>query len=122
MDVSFGNVRKEWEHVFSDSSILLCVLGFDEYLKQLSLEWELVNGNSQENLLNISLLDIIHPKDQPQTRSQFKKLLKGEPLSSFENRLQYKDGLYQWLAWNAVPCVDQQLIYVIAQETTHVQK
>ena len=122
MDVSFGNARKEWEHLFAGSSILLCVLGFDGCFKQLNQTWELVYGNSPGDLLNRPLLDIIHPKDQARTKSQLKKLLRHEPLMGFENRLRCKDGLFRCFAWKAVPWVDQQFIYAIAQETTHVRR
>ena len=72
----------------------------DEYGNLIMLEgaWTKTIGWEYEELININMLDIIHPD----FRNDFKEKLKNnyDEIIFVENKVRCKDGQYKWLRWN----------------------
>jgi PAS domain S-box-containing protein len=115
-------VEAELSQVFKLSLDLVCVLGNDGYFKRLNPAFTRTLGYSEQELLEIPFIELVHPDDRQATLAEVEKLSKGQPVECLENRCCCKDGSYRWLSWTAAPDVPiQQLIYAIARDIT-VQK
>jgi PAS domain S-box-containing protein len=76
-------------------------------------------GYSEEELLSISFLSLIHPDDVEPTAEAVKdKLQAGVDVIDFENRYRCKSGEYIWLNWVSRPLADKGLTYAIARDVT----
>ncbi|NQT74374.1 MAG: PAS domain S-box protein [Chloroflexi bacterium] len=53
-------------------------------------------GFSEEELLDVSSLSIVHPEDRKRVRDNAVKMLKGEKSSGYEFRIMAKDGSTRW--------------------------
>ena len=112
----------ELDRFFSLSVDLLCVAGFDGYLKRINPAWEQVLGFSLERLQSQPLLSFIHPGDRDATSSQLAALQTHSQSASFESRFCRADGSHVWLQWNAMPLPDEQMIYASARDITERKK
>jgi PAS domain S-box-containing protein len=50
-----------------------------------------------------NILTFIHPEDLDQSRTQLGRLVAGQTMQGFENRIRAKDGSYRVIAWAGVP-------------------
>jgi PAS domain S-box-containing protein len=103
---------------FALSIDLMCIAGFDGYLKQLNPAWEKTLGWPVEELLSKPYLDFLHPDDVAPTLAAAQRVYSGEMLLSHENRYRCADGSYRWLQWTAQEIVGERLIYAVARDIT----
>jgi PAS domain S-box-containing protein len=75
-------------------------------------------GFSEEELLSMSVFELVHPEDRPQTMREYEKLSAGRPTSDMENRLRVKDDSYRWVAWSYFPVPEDGLAFGVGRDTT----
>jgi PAS domain S-box-containing protein len=95
---------------------MLCIAGFDGYIKQLNPAWEKVLGHDEQTLRSSPLITFVHPEDRAETLGHLDELRQGAYLSYFENRFAVADGSYRWLGWTAAPYPVDQHLYMIARD------
>jgi PAS domain S-box-containing protein len=112
--------RAEGEHekFFDRSNELMGVANLDGNFTRINMAWESTLGYSAEEMARQSILELIHPDDRKDSESVLYDLRLGKAISSFENRCIRKDGSYIWLAWSAIPSVEEGLIYAVARDVT----
>ena len=110
--------EEERDQFFMLSLDMSCIAGFDGYFKQLNPTWEKKLGFTQEELLALPYLELIHPEDRTATVTVVQQLNTGSDIVSFENRYRCKDGSYKWLSWNCTTILNQHSIYAVAQDIT----
>ena len=106
------------DRFFNLSVDLLCVAGFDGYLKRTNPSWERCLGLTTDELQATPVLDLVHPEDRNATARHFGRLASNSEPALFESRFRRRDGSHVWLQWNAMPVPDQQVIYASARDIT----
>jgi diguanylate cyclase (GGDEF)-like protein/PAS domain S-box-containing protein len=110
--------EEDRERLFSLSIDPICVVDFNGYFKDLNSAWTHILGWSKEELLSIPWSSFVHPDDAADTEAIGSKLIAGKPVKDFRNRYVGKDGRTCWLEWNAIPDVQEGLIYAVARDVT----
>ncbi len=111
--------EQELDCFFSLSIDLLCVAGFDGYLKHFNPAWETTLGYTTSELLALPFLEFVHPEDQEATQCEVQKLSTGKaPTINFENRYICKDGSSRWFLWTAVTFFEESSIYAVGRDIT----
>jgi PAS domain S-box-containing protein len=118
MFIERRQAQDELARFFSLSLDMLCVAGFDGYLKRVNPAWEKILGYSEAELLSRPYMDFVHPDDYEATRAEAAKVADGQPVIYFENRYRHKDGTPRWLLWAAAPFMEQQVVYAAARDIT----
>jgi PAS domain S-box-containing protein len=103
---------------FNFSLDMLCVAGFDGYLRMINPAVENTLGYSRQVLLDTPFIEFVHPDDKTATLRAIEQLATGEPVVHFEIRCRCKDGSYKWYAWSAVPIVEEGFAYAIGRDVT----
>jgi PAS domain S-box-containing protein len=101
------------------SLYLLGVLKSDGYFESCNPAWGRTLGWTEEELLNIPVLDMIHPEDVETTSTGFEEVQRGQPLVRFENRYRCKDGEYRSVSWAAT--LDHGKVYCSGRDVTAEQ-
>lgn len=101
---------------------LLCVVGFDGYLKHVNPACTQMLGHTEQELLTTSLLDLVYPDDRQSTLLELRKSAQGLPTLGFENRCRCKDGVYKWLSWNATPVLEEAVTYAVVRDVSGDRK
>jgi two-component system, NtrC family, sensor kinase len=107
---------------FMLSPDLMCVTGFDGYLKRVNPAFEKTLQYTPEELLSKPFLDFVHPEDQAATQAELDKLANSAQSIQFENRYRCQDGSYKWLAWSAFGVVEENSVYAIARDITKTKQ
>ena len=107
---------RERNRVFELSSDLFAAAGFDGYLKTINPAWEALLGYTEGELLGRQFIELIHPDDHAVAGQVVARLLGGQAVETFEDRLLRKDGGVVWIAWTAVPEGDR--FYAVGRDVT----
>ena len=118
MFIERQRAQDELARFFSLSLDMLCVVGFDGYLKRVNPAWQKTLGYSETELLSRPYIEFVHPDDQDATRAEAQKLAEGRPATHFENRCYHKDGTLRSMLWAAAPFGDQQAVYAAGRDIT----
>jgi PAS domain S-box-containing protein len=113
-----GRAEEALNRIFALSPDLLCVAGSDGYFKRVNPAFEDTLGYASRELLAKPFIEFVHPEDRAATSEEVARLSTDTSTSYFENRCVRKDGSYVWLAWKAVPVVEEGLIYAAARNIT----
>ena len=104
------------QNLFALSLDMLCVAGFDGYLKSVNPAFTKILGFSTEEFLQTPYANFVHPDDRKIAVSEMQKLRSGIPTISFECRFLTKDKEYRWLSWRCTPV--HGLLYGVARDLT----
>jgi PAS domain S-box-containing protein len=107
------------DRFFELSLDLLSVSGPDTYFRRVNPAFEQTLGYTQEELLSVSFLELIHVDDRDATLREVEKLQRGVDSIQFANRYRCKDGSFRWLSWSCpAPRNGEDLFYAIARDVT----
>lgn len=107
--------EKELEQYLNVCVDLVSIVGIDGYLKRISPNWHNVLGWSEEELLSMSMKEIVHPEEV----ERFRKLRKDKLIDIDGKidrkivRFKHKKGNYVYLEWSSM-YISKQGIYVTA--------
>jgi PAS domain S-box-containing protein len=112
----------ENSRMFNNTLTLGALATFDGYFKKLNPAWEKTLGWTREELMSKPFSAFIHPDDLAKTSDILEIILRGNTVSTFENRYRCKDGSYRWLLWSSSPDIARKLIYASAIDITSRKK
>lgn len=119
--VSEVKSKKEWNHflkLYKISQDLICESDVDGFFQRINPAFERILGWSEEDLLNKSFYNFLHPYDLQSTSDEFKQLNLGKTVVNFTNRFKTKKGEYRTLQWNATVETEGQKVLAIARDVT----
>jgi PAS domain S-box-containing protein len=106
----------ERNRVWEMSRDLFAIMGFDGRLKAINPAWETTLGRDTGTLLALSFRDQVHPDDHAAVEAMMERLLRGETVERFEDRLRHADGSWRWIAWTLVP--EGEVFYAVGRDVT----
>ncbi len=109
------------EHFFNISPDFLCVAGYDGYLKKVNPSFVNTMGYSEQELMSRPINEFIYDGDKDITSKLRDNLRKNIPLLNFENRYVTQGGEIIWLHWTSIADPENQVIYAIAKDITHIK-
>ena len=95
---------------------LLGALNSKGYFETANPAWESVLGWTEEEVLGMSIFDLLHPDDVEHTRAGFELTQVGQPALRFANRYRCKDGSYRWISWIGIP--EDGYVYCTGRDIT----
>jgi len=102
---------------FDQSLVMLFISDMEQKrLVRVNKETLRVTGQSEAELLRMSLIDIVHPDDRAYTLEAMSHLADGEPLVALQTRHMTASGDIRIFEWNAVSDVERQRIYAMAKD------
>ena len=105
--------------VFQTLPDLICIAGIDGYFRVLNPAWESAIGWTIAELCAKPYVEFVHPDDRQRTLDEHdKQALRGQRVSSFENRYRCRDGSYRWLQWNSLPLAERGILVANARDIT----
>ncbi|MFV7236402.1 PAS domain S-box protein [Flavobacterium sp. ZB4R12] len=73
-------------------------------------------GYDEKDLDKIKFTDLTHPDDKGVANEMFAKLLEGEPVVNFRDRVLCKDGTYKWLDWHSNFDLQHGVLYSVVRD------
>jgi PAS domain S-box-containing protein len=117
-----NKLTQERDRFFALSMDMLSIVQLDGRFQRVNPAFQKVLGFSEEELLSMSVFELIHPEDRVNTVSGYEKLTAGQPISFMENRLRTKDNDYKWVAWSYFPVPEDGLAFGVGRDTTEVRR
>ena len=109
---------KTSNRIFEHSIDMLCIAGFDGYLKVLNPAWSKTLGWSNEELMSKPWIEYVYPEDKEATSTIKGSLVEGKLAYQFKNRYLCKDGSIKWLSWNSYPYPEENIMFGVARDIT----
>ena len=117
-----NKLTEERDRFFALSIDMLCIVHLDGRFQRINPAFQEVLGFSEEELLAMSIFEILHPDDLGATLSEYEGLAAGEPVTFMENRLRTKDGRYKWVAWSYFPVPEDGLAFGVGRDMTELRQ
>lgn len=117
-----NKLTEERDRFFAFSMDMLSIVHLDGRFQRVNPAFQEVLGYSEEELLSMSIFDLVHPEDLAGSLKGYKKLATGEPIRFMENRLRRKDATYKWVAWSYFPLPEDGVAFGVGRDTTDVHR
>ena len=117
-----NKLTEERDRFFALSMDMLSIVQLDGRFQRVNPAFQQVLGYSEEELLSMSIFDLVHPDDLKGSMNGYKKLASGEPIRFMENRLKCKDATYKWVAWSYFPLPEDGVAFGVGRDTTDVHR
>jgi len=117
-----NRLTEERDRFFALSMDMLTIVHLDGRFQRVNPAFTKVLGFSEEELLTMSLFELVHPEDRSKTLEEYKNLAAGEPTTSMDNRLRSKDGTYKWVSWSYFPVPEDGLAFGVGRDVTELRK
>jgi PAS domain S-box-containing protein len=95
---------------------LLGALNSKGFFETANPAWESVLGWTEEEVVSMSIFELLHPDDLEHTRAGFELTQVGQPALRFANRYRCKDGSYRWISWIGIP--EDGYVYCTGRDIT----
>ncbi|HKG98023.1 MAG TPA: ATP-binding protein, partial [Pyrinomonadaceae bacterium] len=116
-----NRLTEERDRFFALSMDMLTIVNLDGRFQRVNPAFQTVLGFSEEELLAMSVFELVHPDDRPKTVNEYEKLAAGEPTKSMDNRLRSKEGIYKWVAWSYFPVPEDGLAFGVGRDVTELR-
>ena len=113
-----NKLTEERDRFFALSMDMLCIVHLDGRFQRVNPAFQKVLGFSEEELLTMSLFDLVHPEDLASTMAGYEELSADQPVALMENRLRCKDETYRWVAWSYFPVPEDGLAFGVGRDIT----
>lgn len=117
-----NKLTEERDRFFALSMDMLTIVHLDGRFQRVNPAFQEVLGYSEEELLSMSIFDLVHPDDLQGTVTGYQKLAAGEPIKFMENRLRCKDATYKWVAWSYFPLPEDGVAFGVGRDTNDVRR
>jgi len=108
--------KRERDRMWFLSQDLLLVARFDGTILAASPAWYKVLGWREEDLLEKSILDFVHPDDRAAAQEEYDQLVRGCPNARVAMRYRHADGSSRLLSWTNM--ADDGFIHAIGRDIT----
>jgi PAS domain S-box-containing protein len=106
------------DRFFNLTPDMFFIADFTGELHRVNPAFKKILGYDHQELIARSCFDFVHPDDKASTLKAAEKLIHGESMLNFENRILCKNGDYRWLQWTALPDFEKEVVYGIARDIT----
>ena len=117
-ELSRKKIEIELIQIFDFTPDLICVAGFDGYIKRMNPAGLAILGYSLDEVRSRPIVSFIHHQDRFLTKDSRSRLYRGENLENFENRYITKEGKVVWLSWTSASLPEQGVVYAVAKNIT----
>jgi PAS domain S-box-containing protein len=117
-----NRLTEERDRFFALSMDMLTIVHLNGRFQRINPAFQEVLGFSEEELLAMSVFELVHPEDRARTMREYENLSRGEPTRNMENRLRTKDGPYRWVAWSYFPVPEDGLAFGVGRDTTELRQ
>ena len=117
-----NKLTEERDRFFALSMDMLSIVHLDGRFQRVNPAFQKALGFSEEDLLAMSIFELVHPEDRARTQHEYKQLAEGRPTRNMENRLRCKDQNYRWVAWSYFPVPEDGLAFGVGRDTTELRR
>ena len=110
--------QDQLERFFTLSLELLVIAEVGDRIRRVNGAWQTILGYAPEALVGKAFSELVHPDDVAAAVEATARAERGEPVLHLENRVRARDGTYRSIVWNAVPAIDEGLIYATGRDVT----
>lgn len=117
-----NKLTEERDRFFALSMDMLTIVLLNGRFQRINPSFQQTLGFTEEELLAMSVFELVHPEDRDRTRKEYEKLAHGEPTKYMENRLRRKDNSYRWVAWSYFPVPEDGVAFGVGRDTTELHE
>ncbi|MBA2405334.1 MAG: PAS domain S-box protein, partial [Bdellovibrionales bacterium] len=114
--------QEELKRFFNLALDFMCMIDFEGKFLQVNPSFSRELGYINGEILNVPVVQFIHPDDISSTLNELQKLYQGIATLQFENRFRHKNGQYRTFSWKAYPSPEENKIYATARDITELRK
>lgn len=113
-----NRTQRELNSFFDASPDLLTVSSIHGGLQRVNQAVKRVLGFEPDEYVRMPMIERIHPEDFETTKERVDGISQTQDVTRFETRYLCRDGSYKWIAWSAVPLLNEGLIIAVGRDMT----
>lgn len=110
--------ERELENYLAVSVDLVAIVGKDGYFKKISPNWKNVLGWSEEELLSMPIVNIVHIEELESFKGRKKHEEIDQQITRHNIRFKHKDGHYVHLEWNSMYTKEEEIYITTSRDIT----
>ncbi|TLU98219.1 PAS domain-containing protein [Dyadobacter luticola] len=115
-EVKRKQLEEELNQIFNSAPDIICIVGFDRYLKKINPAMCRLMEYSDQELLSKPIDALIHPDDLAESVIRMQGFQDGMQTMYFENRYLTKSGKIKWFAWTATRSSEEGFMFCVAKD------
>ncbi len=112
---------KNFEKLFQLSNDLVFIGGTDGFFRKINPAFTKLFGWAEDQLLNTSSNEFIHPDDLENSAKELKSLAKGNSTVNFTQRFKTSNGGYKTIQWTSTPEPSSGSIFGIGRDISELR-
>lgn len=116
-EIKRKQLEQDLNQVFRFAPDIICIGNKQGYFTKINPAASELLGYTQQELLSIPFIELVHPADRDGTITANSNVAKSKGTIQFENRFITKAGKVKWLSWSATPSPDGH-VFAVAKDIT----
>ncbi|MDM8553640.1 histidine kinase dimerization/phosphoacceptor domain -containing protein [Desulfococcaceae bacterium HSG7] len=117
-EIKIRQSKDELDRIFNLSPDIVGYGTLEGSFTKINSALQAILGYSEDEFLQKSFLDFIHPDDALDTVAELQKTREGVSVHTIDNRYQCKDGTYKWIGWSAVSDISKNEFLAVGRDIT----
>ncbi len=113
---------KKLNEFFELSTDIFCICDLNARFLILNTSFYKIFGFNENEVINRSFFDFIHPKDLLEFSQEIEKLKHGHSSFNFEFRVRSRDGKFKLMVWNASSDPSTNKIFLTIRDVSEIRK
>jgi PAS domain S-box-containing protein len=110
--------EEERDRFFTVSLDMLCIASLDGRFKRINPAFQKLLGFSEKEILAKPFVEIVQKDHRAAAEAEVANIVHGNPVANLEVRCACQDGSYRWIAWAAIPVLEEGLFYAYGRDIT----
>lgn len=115
-------LEEDYNQIFNTAPDIICMIDFEGSFKRINPEGSKLLGYSEDELLNMPYIELVHPDDRAVFKNQLEESFQSDTTIKLTHRVVPISGNFIWLDWSIRQTTEEGISYGVAKNITELKE